>query len=108
MKTLEEELNIIADEITLEQPNIQKMQEELLLPQQNKNRGERINIGASFLAQQNRIYSFIRFSKIADSSKFSDNAKKLHSTISDEVEKILPLIKNQDELPPEIKEFLNK
>ena len=108
MNSLEEELNKLAEEITLEQPNIQKLQEDLLQPNQNKNRLERINIGGLFLAHQNRIYSFIRFSKIVDVSKLSEKAQTLHSTIADEVEKILPMIKNQEDLPPEIKEFLSK
>jgi len=106
MNTLEQELNLIALEIINERPNIEKAQQELINTSQPKNRGEKINLGFNFMKFNQLTYSFIRFYKIADKSKLSQESINIANTFVDEIEEAKKYIKQKD-LPKELTDFLN-
>lgn len=108
MNSLEQELNQIAEEIRQQQPKILKLQQELLTPNKDVNRNEKINVGFSFMSFNQLTYSFTRFYKIADVSKLSETAKQLAMQLLDEIKELKPFIEKQQELPKELQDFLNK
>ena len=107
MNTLEGELKLNALEILEETPKILKLQEELINSKAPKTRGDNVNIGFNFMKFNQLTYSFIRFYKIADKSKLSQESIEVAKTFLDEIEEAKKYIK-QDALPKELTDFLNK
>lgn len=102
MNRLEQELDILAVEILSEQNKMSDLE----ILKEKTTRGERIDVGFNIIKFNQLVYSFMRFYKIADVTKLSDNTKELVLTLIDEVEQAKKLLKTE-ELPKEMQEFLN-
>lgn len=106
MNSLEQELDLLASEILTEKTNSLKL-EETLFTSQYKNKEEKLNSTFNFMKFSQMTYSFMRFYRIADVSKLSDQTKELALSIIEEVAETKKLLTSV-ELPKELKEFLTK
>ncbi len=103
---IEDRLNVLAIQI---EKNIAE-NEKLISSIPNKNNTKLFNIDAAFMIKQmvSTEFLFIELGRIlGDLSNCKENTQKIYKELSENMEK-LQTIKGSENLPDELKEYLNK